>query len=109
MGYQFHSVWLLALALAGPTWASEPQTVKLVLGAKGFEPPQIEISAGASFRLEVTNQSSEAGEFESFDLNRERVMQPGQTVSVYVSGLQPGQYEFFDDFNQTRRGVLIVK
>jgi len=34
---------------------------------------------------------------------------PGQTVAVYVSGLSPGRYEFFDDFHQERRGALVVK
>lgn len=47
-------------------------------------------------------------EFESFELNRERVVQPGQTVTVYLSGLAPGRYEFFDDFHQARRGTLVI-
>jgi len=58
-------------------------------------------------RLEVSNQTAVAIEFESFELNRERVVQPGQKVAVYLSGLGPGRYEFFDDFHPERKGVLV--
>jgi len=75
----------------------------------GFTPAEVEAPAGARVRIEVTNQSGAAIEFESFELNRERVVQPGQTAAVYVSGLSPGRYEFFDDFHQERRGALVVK
>jgi len=54
-------------------------------------------------RLEVSNQTAVAIEFESFELNRERVVQPGQKVAVYLSGLGPGRYEFFDDFHPERK------
>ena len=68
-----------------------------------------EAPSGARVRLEVTNRTAAAIEFESFELNRERVIQPGQTAAVYVSGLGPGRYEFFDDFHQQRRGALLVR
>jgi plastocyanin len=75
----------------------------------GFEPAQVKTPSGAKIRLEVTNQTASAIEFESFELNRERVIQPGQKVAVYLSGLAPGRYEFFDDFHPERKGVLVVE
>jgi hypothetical protein len=88
----------LLLALAARVRAEE-RSVALANAEHGFAP----------LRLEVTNQTAAAIEFESFELNRERVVPPGQTVAVYVSGLSPGRYEFFDDFHQERRGALVVK
>ena len=96
------------LAVAEAVWA-EDLVIPLAVEDGGFEPALIEAPADARVRLEVTNQSAGVIEFESFELNRERVIQPGQKVSVYVSGLSAGRYEFFDDFHPQRRGALLVK
>ena len=98
----------LLLALAA-TVRAEQRSVALAVAEHGFAPPEVEAAAGERLRLEVTNQTAAAIEFESFELNRERVVPPGRTVAVYVSGLSPGRYEFFDDFHQERRGALVVK
>ena len=89
--------------------AAEDHAVTLAVEEAGFAPAEIEVPSGARVRLEVTNRTAAAIEFESFELNRERVVQPGQTAAVYVSGLEPGRYEFFDDFHQQRRGALLVR
>jgi hypothetical protein len=35
---------------------------------------------------------------------------PGQTASVFLGPLEPGEYKFFGDFHQaTARGVLVAK
>src|SRR5204862_8342304 len=96
------------LRLAAAAGAEE-RSVPLAVAEHGFAPPEVEAAAGERLRLEVTNQTAAAIEFESFELNRERVVPPGRTVAVYVSGLSPGRYEFFDDFHQERRGALVVK
>jgi plastocyanin len=101
---------LVAGALAcGLARAADEATVALSVVEGGFSPAEIEAPAGSRVRLEVTNRTPVAIEFESYALNRERVVQPGQTVSVWVSGLAPGRYEFFDDFHQERRGTLVVR
>lgn len=102
---------LLAAAMAtAPAFASaEDHTVVLSVTDAGFEPSDIEAPVDSRVRIEITNKSSGAIEFESFELNRERVVQAGQTVTVYVTGLDPGTYVFFDDFHQERKGTLVVR
>src|SRR5438094_8554544 len=97
---------LLALAV---TVRAEERSVALAVAEQGFAPPEIEAAAGERLRLEVTNQTAAAIEFESFELNRERVVPPGRTVAVYVSGLSPGRYELVDEFHQDRRGQPVWK
>jgi plastocyanin len=80
----------------------------LSLEDSGFTPARIEAPAGTRVRVDVTNRSTSAIEFESHDLDRERVVQPGRTVAIYVSDLQPGRYEFFDAFHPEHRGALVV-
>ncbi len=98
-----------ALAAAPAFATAEDHTVTLAVTDTGFSPAEIQAPVDARVRIEITNKSSAAIEFESFELNRERVIQAGQTVTVYVSGLAAGSYAFFDDFHQERKGTLVVR
>ncbi len=83
---------------------------RLTIKDHKFQPEQIEVPAGVKFRLLVTNADSTASEFESFELNREKVVPPGKEIPVFLGPLERGQYPFFDDFHRdTAHGVLIVK
>ena len=64
-----------------------------------FEPAALDVTAGAPVRLTVVNTGPSAIEFESFELNRERVVPPGRSITVLLPRLNPGQYHFFDDFH----------
>ena len=75
-----------------------------------FVPDRIEVPAHVKFRLQVQNTDDTADEFESTDLNREKLVPPGKTVSVFLGPLDPGEYHFFGDFHQdTAQGVLVAK
>ena len=75
-----------------------------------FEPASFSVAAGKPFKLTVTNRGASAIEFESFELNRERVVQPGQTITVNLPKLDPGQYHFFDDFHhEVAQGTITAQ
>jgi hypothetical protein len=75
-----------------------------------FEPATLTIPAHAEVRLRVTNLSSEPIEFESFRLNREKVVGPGGTITVQLPPLNPGTYDFYDDFHQdVPEGSIVAK
>ena len=65
--------------------------------------------AGTKIELSIKNEQQRAAEFESHALRREKVIPPGATGTVYVGPLQPGRYEFFDDFQPNNRGFLVAK
>ena len=108
MRFQLALALAVVAGLVGAAHADE-LTVPLTVEDGGFRPAELSTPTGAKIRLEVSNQTAAAIEFESFELNRERVVQPGQKVAVYLSGLSPGRYEFFDDFHPERKGVLVVE
>ena len=108
MRFQLAVASAVLVALLGVARADD-LTVPLAVHDGGFEPAQITTPSGTKVRLEVHNRTAVAIEFESFELNRERVIQPGQKAAVYLSGLSPGRYEFFDDFHPDRKGVLVVE
>ena len=75
-----------------------------------FEPERMEVPAGKKFKLLIKNLDDTAEEFESSELNREKLVPPGQTVTVFLGPLNPGEYKIFGDFHQdTAKGVLVAK
>jgi len=57
----------------------------------------------------VHNDNATPSEFESTQFHREKVVPPGQEITVFVGPLDPGSYEFFDDFHPETRGHLVAK
>ena len=101
---------LLASLLAGAPAARADDLPVLVFRQHRFEPSRIEVPANVKFRLLVRNTDDTADEFESTDLNREKLVPPGQTITVFLGPLPPGEYHFFGDFHQdTAQGVLVAR
>jgi len=100
---------VIALMAAGaPARADDLPT--LVFHNHRFEPDHVQVPANVKFQLHVKNTDGTADEFESVDLNREKLVAPGQTITVFLGPLAPGQYKFFGDFHQdTAQGVLVAK
>ncbi len=89
--------------------AADPE-MSLVIRDHVFVPAEIRAPAGKKILLAVENQDATAEEFESYELNREKVIPPRSKGSVFVGPLAPGRYPFFGDFHaDTARGVLIVE
>ncbi|MDQ2971881.1 MAG: cupredoxin domain-containing protein [Rhodanobacteraceae bacterium] len=90
--------------------AADMPEYKLAIKDHKFEPAQLTAPANAKFKVLVTNQDATPSEFESNDFNREKIVLPGNTITVFVGPLDKGSYKFFDDFHQdTGNGVLIVQ
>lgn len=89
---------------------SIPITIEIHFDQHRFNPEKIEIHAGLPFVIRVVNSSKERIEFESFKLNREKVVDPGQTIVVHLPGLRAGRYDFFDDFHDdVPEGVIVAR
>jgi len=101
---------VMATLLAAGTPARADDLPTLVFHNHRFEPARIEVPANVKFQLKVKNTDDTADEFESVDLNREKLVAPGQTITVFLGPLTPGEYKFFGDFHQdTAQGVLVAK
>jgi plastocyanin len=102
--------WIAALflAAAAPALADTPQ-VAIAIQSHAFVPSEVQIPAGTKVELLVRNRDATPSEFESTQLHREKVVTAGQQISVFVGPLQPGRYEFFDDFHPQTQGHLVVK
>lgn len=99
---------LLLALFAIPTKAADPQ-VTILLKDHQFTPQEVPVPAGVKVELIVQNQQDVMAEFESTKLHREKIVLPGAKISVFVGPLDPGRYEFFDDFHNSTRAFLVVK
>jgi hypothetical protein len=100
---------LVSMMLAAPAARADDSPV-LVFHNHRFEPDRLEVPANTKFKLLVKNTDDTADEFESTSLNREKLVAPGQTITVFLGPLDPGEYKFFGDFHQdTAQGVLVAK
>lgn len=100
--------WLLQIILicsfAGGAAAQQP--VALILSGHKFQPDHIAVPANTRFKIMVTNNDPTPDEFESPDLRVEKIVIPGQTITVSAGPLSPGSYKFFDDYHpETANGI----
>jgi plastocyanin len=86
------------------------QELTLTIREHRFDPAEVRAPAETPLRLVITNADRTPEEFESYDLNREKLIRPGQTVTIHLPALKPGEYEFFGEFHpETAQGRLIVE
>ncbi|MGH8213680.1 MAG: cupredoxin domain-containing protein [Rhodanobacteraceae bacterium] len=96
--------------LSSAAFAAGMPQYKLTIKDHRFAPTQLTVPANTQFKVLVHNQDSTPSEFESSDFNREKIVLPGNQITVFIGPLDKGHYKFFDDFHQdTGQGVLIVQ
>jgi high-affinity iron transporter len=101
---------LLTSIATGGSAAHAEDALSLEFRQHRFVPDRVVVPANVKFRLLVKNNDDTADEFESVDLNREKLVAPGQTITVFLGPLSPGEYKFFGDFHQdTAQGVMVAK
>jgi hypothetical protein len=101
---------LVGITASIPVSRADEAQPQLTYANGHFEPASFSVSAGTPLKLTVMNQGDAPIEFESFELNRERVVQPGHTITVQLPRLDPGQYHFFDDFHhEVAQGTITAQ
>lgn len=103
------SALMLAVALCAPALAQTP-VYQLVIKDHLFYPAELTVPAGIKFKLMIDNQDATPEEFESYELNREKVILGNSQSFVFIGPLKPGSYPFFGEFNMTTaQGILIAR
>ena len=100
----------LSFALLAASFAADPVEYKLVIKDHRFQPAELKVAAGQKIKLVVENLDPTPEEFESYSLNREKIVPGKSRIIVMVGPLKPGRYEFFGEFNMdTAQGVLVAQ
>jgi hypothetical protein len=97
------------LVLTLPVMAADDE-FKIAIQNHRFEPAEMIVPAGKKVKLIIENKDATPEEFESYTLNREKVVAGNKSITVYIGPLEAGRYPFFGEFNQTTaQGAVIAK
>jgi plastocyanin len=102
----------LPLVLAFSAVAAQAAELEFKINIKDhkFDPALITIPAGQKVKFVVTNLDTTPEEFESRQLQREKLVPAGKTVNIPIGPLKAGEYPFMGEFNQeTAQGKVIAK
>jgi len=102
------SLFLSLLLLSSAAFAADE--MMLTIKDHRFTPTELKVPAGKKIKLIVENQDATAEEFESHDLNREKVIAPKSKATIFIGPLKAGTYKFYGEFNQaTAQGAVIAE
>ncbi|EAQ5054786.1 cupredoxin domain-containing protein [Salmonella enterica] len=100
-------VFISALSAAR---ADERPVFNLELTEDSFVPEVLNVPANTKIQIKMLNSTSKVAEFESFDMKFEKIATPGKSITVRTGPLQPGIYNFFDDYSINNiRGKVVAK
>lgn len=75
-----------------------------------FWPSEIIVPANTKVKLMIYNRDPTSEEFESYELNREKVILGNRKAIIFIGPLLPGEYPFFGEFHpETAQGKVIVE
>lgn len=104
------SFFVLAIGFAVPVAHANDIEKTLVIENHRFMPEVLKVPANKKIKLIISNLDSSAEEFESHDLNREKLIPPNARVTIYIGPLSAGQYSFFGEFYpKTAQGKVIAE
>lgn len=103
-------VTFISMILISLNSYAAPPTFEIIIKDHLFFPAELVIPANTKVKLLVKNQDATPEEFESYELNREKVI-PGNTEAIiFIGPLSPGIYPFFGEFfPKTAQGKIIAE
>ncbi len=110
--YKRQLLQLAAVALSCVAISAQAQTpvFEIEIREHLFYPSELKIPAGQKVKLIIHNRDATPEEFESYELNREKVIIGNTQGIVFIGPLKPGEYPFFGEFNpKTAQGKVIVE
>ena len=100
---------ILILGLSLSAFADEDY-FSLVIQNHQFEPSELIIPANKKIKLRIENKDSTPEEFESHELNREKLVAGKSAATIYIGPLKAGRYPFWGEFNEkTAKGTVVAQ
>ena len=83
---------------------------KITIKDHKFSPEVLRVPAKTKVEILVENLDPAAEEFESYDMNREKVVAANGKITLFIGPLKTGVYKYFGDFHpQSAEGRIVVK
>ncbi len=114
------AISIIAFGFSYTTANAEDKTAETVVEKKEFyeifikdhkfTPETLKVPAGEKIKLIIHNQDPTPEEFESHDLNREKIIGGNKKATIFIGPLKPGKYHYFGEFNMdTANGYIIAE
>ena len=101
---------LIALLMLPHSASAKTPLVEIHIKDHLYFPSEVIIPAETKVKLLVVNDDDTAEEFESYELNREKIIMGGSKAVIFIGPLKPGRYPFFGEFYpKTAQGVIIAQ
>ena len=102
------NIFASVLLVSGFVQADENNFV-IELKNNTFIPAVLHIPARKKVKIKIINLDNEPEEFDSFDLNREKVLFPQKPATIYIGPLAPGEYYYFGEFHpNVAKGKIVA-
>ena len=96
--------------LASSMVAAKTPIIEITIKDHLFYPSERVIPANKKVKLLVINADETAEEFESYELNREKIITGNSKSIIFIGPLPAGRYPFFGEFYpKTAQGVIIAQ
>ena len=96
--------------LASSMVAAKTPIIEITIKVHLFYPSELVIPANKKVKLLVINADETAEEFESYELNREKIITGNSKSIIFIGPLPAGRYPFFGEFYpKTAQGVIIAQ
>ncbi|MEE4218926.1 MAG: cupredoxin domain-containing protein [Xanthomonadales bacterium] len=107
------NAWLVSALLsllAASTAAAATPVVEIEIRDHLFSPQEVVIPANTKVKLLIKNLDPTPEEFESYELNREKVIAGNSKTVIFIGPLPAGEYPFFGEFYpKTAQGKVVVE
>ena len=105
---------LVLLAMTAALWAgvgsAAQMGLKLEIRRHLFYPSELTVPVNQKIKLTIRNTDATPEEFESYDLNRKKMIPGHSEAVIYIGPLEAGDYTFFGGFNpKTAQGLVHVE
>ncbi len=103
-------VILISQLFASSLAMAATEEIEIIIRDHLFFPAEVVVPAGQKIKLRIINQDPTPEEFESYELNREKVIAGNRQTVIFIGPLSPGEYPFFGEFYpRTAQGKVVAK
>jgi len=100
-------LFMTSFAWITKTCLAKEEPYRVTIKDHVFIPAELVVPANKKFKLIIKNEDLTPEEFESYDLNREKIVTGNGTITLFIGPLKEGEYKYFGEFHQeTAQGII---
>ena len=102
--------WCVLLGMGCQTVAAATPVIEIEIRDHLFFPSEVDVPANTKVKLLIINRDPTPEEFESYPLNREKVISGNSKAVIFIGPVKAGDYPFIGEFYPTTaQGVIRVR